>query len=102
MTCALAPARGVPLPPPKRLSSQAAHPPSQHDVLPPHDARAWPSDCSLRLAEIARFTHRPTENGPSQCGAAEIVRLEGVVMPAGALVRIDRPAIRRSPAAHAL
>jgi hypothetical protein len=102
MTCALAAAQGVPLPPAKPPSLQATHPPSQHDVLPPHDARAWPSDCSLRLAEMARFAHRPTENGPGQCGAADLVRLEGIVMPNGTLVRMTPPAILRCPMAQAV
>jgi hypothetical protein len=102
ITCVLASAQGVPLPPTKPPSLQAAHPPSPHDVLPQHDARAWPSDCSLRLAEIARFAHRPTENGPGQCGAADLVRLEGIVMPNGALVSMIPPAILRCPMAQAV
>jgi hypothetical protein len=56
----------------------------------------------LRLAEIARFTHRPTENGPGQCGAADLVRLEAIVMPNGALVSIAPPAILRCPMARAV
>jgi hypothetical protein len=51
---------------------------------------------------MARFAHRPTENGPGQCGAADLVRLEGIVMPNGALVRIIPPAILRCPMAHAV
>jgi hypothetical protein len=102
MTCVLASAQGVPLPPPKPLPSQATHTPSQREVLPLHDAQAWPSDCSLRLAEIARFTHRPTENGPGQCGAADLVQLEGIIMPNGALVRMVPPAILRCPMAKAV
>src|SRR5215468_10639395 len=102
MTCVLASAQGVPLPPTKPQSSQASHPPSPHDVLPPHDAQAWPSDCSLRLAEIARFAHRPTENGPGQCGAGDLVRLEGILVPKGGLVSITPPAILRCPMAQAV
>jgi hypothetical protein len=56
----------------------------------------------LRLAEIARFTHLATENGPGQCGAADLVQLEGIVMPNGALVRMTPPAILRCPMAHAV
>jgi hypothetical protein len=102
MTCVPASAQAVPLPPTKPRPLQATPPLSQHDVLPPHDAQAWPSDCSLRLAEIARFTHRPTENGPGQCGAADLVQLEGIIMLNGAVVRVIPPAILRCPMAHAL
>jgi hypothetical protein len=62
-TCSrrLALAKEVPLPRAKPLA--AAHPPSLApvpEVLPLHDAEAWPSDCALRLAEIARFAHQPS------------------------------------------
>jgi hypothetical protein len=59
--CGLAVAKEVPLPRAKPLS--ATDLPSlvpAPEVLPPHDAEAWPSDCALRLAEIARFAHQPT------------------------------------------
>jgi hypothetical protein len=71
--CDLAWAKEVPLPRAKPVS--AAHPPPQRaapEVLPLHDAEAWPSDCVLRLAEIARFTHQPSVNGPGQCGAGAV------------------------------
>jgi hypothetical protein len=102
VVCGLDPAQGAPLPRSKPVPSQAAHPPSQHDSLPPHDAEAWPSDCSVRLGAIARFTPRPTENGPGQCGAADLVQLEGIVMRNGTLVSIAPPAILRCPMAEAV
>jgi hypothetical protein len=58
--CDLALAKEVPLPRAKPLA--AADPPSLApipEVLPLHDAEAWPSDCALRLGEIARFEHQP-------------------------------------------
>jgi hypothetical protein len=67
--CGLALAKEVPLPRAKPLS--ATRPPSLApvpEVLPLHDAEAWPSDCALRLGEIARFAHQPSLNGPGQCG----------------------------------
>jgi hypothetical protein len=86
--CDLALAKEVPLPRAKPLS--AAHPPSlvPPEVLPLHDAEAWPSDCALRLAEIARFAHQPSLNGPGQCGASDVVRLEGIIMPNSAVVSV--------------
>jgi hypothetical protein len=56
----------------------------------------------LRLARIARFSHRLTLNGPDQCGAANIVRLERIIMPNGSLVAILPPAILRCPMAEAV
>jgi hypothetical protein len=92
--CNLTLAKEVPLPRSKPLS--AAHPPSLAPVpelLPLHDAEAWPSDCALRLAEIARFAHQPSLNGPGQCGASDVVRLEGVIMPNSALVSVMPAAV---------
>jgi hypothetical protein len=71
-------------------------------ILPLHDAETWPSDCTLRLAEIARFTHHPSLNGPGQCGAADIVRLKQIVMPNGALVAIVPATTLRCPMAEAV
>ena len=88
-TCGLALAQAVPLPRAKPLSSGMGDPPRlvpMTPVLPLHDVEAWPSDCALRLAEIARFAPQPTLNGPGQCGAADLVRLDGIIMTNGAPV----------------
>jgi hypothetical protein len=82
--------------------SRAAYPPSQPEVLPLHDAQAWPSNCALRLGEIARFAHGSTVNGPGQCGAADLVRLEGIIMPNSALISVTPAAILRCPMAEAV
>ena len=98
--CDLALAKKVPLPRAKPLS--AAHPPPQAaapDVLPLHDVEAWPSDCALRLAEIARFAHQPSLNGPGQCRASDVVRLEGIMMPNSALITVMPAATLRCPIA---
>ena len=103
VACDLALAKKVPLPRAKPLS--AAHPPPQAaapDVLPLHDAEAWPSDCALRLAEIARFAHQPSLNGPGQCGASGVVRLEGIIMPNSAVVSVMPAATLRCPIAEAV
>jgi hypothetical protein len=96
-------AKEVPLPRAKPVS--AAHSPSQAaapEVLPLHDAEAWPSDCVLRLAEIARFVHQPSVNGPGQCGASDVVRLEAIIMPNSALVSVMPAATLRCPIAEAI
>jgi hypothetical protein len=108
--CDLATAKEVPMPRPKPSPSPIAsqsplYPPLAAPVphiLPLHNAKAWPSDCGLRLAGIARFSHQPTLNGPDQCGAANIVRLERIIMPNGALVAIIPPAELRCPMAEAV
>ena len=71
-------------------------------VLPLHDVEAWPSDCALRLAEIARFAPQPTLNGPGQCGAADLVRLEEVTMTNSAAVSVTPPATLRCSMAEAI
>ena len=96
----------VPLPRPKQAPSHTASPspPSAAypapttpvpDVLPLHDSALWPSNCALQLSEIARFTHQPSLNGPGQCGVSNIVRLEKIVMPNGALVVVAPSATLR-------
>ena len=103
--CDLAWAEEVPLPRAKPLSSRVAYPPSLApvpEVLPLHDAEAWPSDCALRLAEIARFAHQPSLNGPGQCGASDVVRLERIIMPNSTLVTVMPAATLRCPIAEAV
>src|SRR5262245_39983205 len=101
--CDLALAKEVPLPRAKPLA--AAHPPSLApvpEVLPLHDAEGWPSDCALRLGEIARYAHQPSLNGPGQCGASDVVRLEGIMMPNSMAVIVMPPATLRCPIAEAV
>ena len=101
--CDLAWAMEVPLPRAKPLpiaSSPSVAP--VPEVLPLHDAEAWPSDCALRLAEIARFANEPTLNGPGQCGASDVVGLEGIMMPNSALVTVMPTATLRCPMAEAV
>jgi hypothetical protein len=105
-------ANEVPLPRAKPTPSHAVSPstsPATHpavaplpDILPLHDGTAWPSNCALQLAEIARFVHRPSLNGPGQCGASDIVRLEKIVMPNGTLVVIAPSATLRCAMALAV
>jgi hypothetical protein len=101
--CDLAWGMEVPLPRAKPLpvanSSSVAPVP---EVLPLHDSEGWPSDCALRLAEIARFAHQPTVNGPGRCGASDVVRLEGIMMPNSALVTVTPAATLRCPMAEAV
>ena len=101
--CDLALAMDVPVPRAKPLpitNSPSVAPVAE--VLPLHDAEAWPSDCALRLAEIARFAHQPTINGPGQCGASDVVRLDAIMMPDSTLVTVMPAATLRCPMAEAI
>jgi hypothetical protein len=100
VSCGLALAQAVPLPRAKPQLAKAADPPLSQ-VLPLHDAHVWPSNCTLRLVEIARFTHQPTVNGPSQCGAGDLVRLEGI-MSRSRLISVRPAAILRCQMAEAV
>jgi hypothetical protein len=95
-----APSHAAPAPaPPAARPAPAAPVP---EVLPLHDGASWPSNCALQLAEIARFTHQPSVNGPGQCGASDIVRLEKIVMPNGTLVVVAPSATLRCSMAAAV
>jgi hypothetical protein len=101
--CDLALAMDVPLP--RAKPRPVANSPSVGpvpEVLPLHDAEAWPSDCALRLAEIARFAHQPTINGPGQCGASDVVRLDRIMLPDSTLVTVMPAATLRCPMAEAI
>ena len=89
---------------PPRVKPQPSQPadPTLPQVLPLHDAQTWPSDCALRLVEIARFTHQPTLNGPSRCGAGDLVRLEGIMMQNSRLIAVRPAAILRCPMAESV
>jgi len=104
-TCGVALPQPAPLPRAKPLSSRTPYPPSMVPMppaLPLHDFEAWPSDCGLRLAEIARFAPQPSLNGPGQCGAADLVRLEEVTMTNSAPVSVMPPATLRCSMAEAI
>jgi hypothetical protein len=47
--------------------------------------------CAGRLAKIARYEPLPARTGPNGCGASDLVRLEGVLMPDKSMVEISPP-----------
>jgi hypothetical protein len=108
-TCGLALGKGLPGARPRL--SHAASPgsasvstsaPGSPDVLPPHDTEAWPSNCDIQLGELARFTSRSSLNGPGECGASDVVRLENILMPSGEPVILNPAATLRCPMAVAV
>lgn len=60
----------------------------------PH-AEVGPTACELRLAEIAAFTPLPKLIGPGECGAADVVRLDAVVLANKTQVTLNPPATLR-------
>jgi hypothetical protein len=102
--CDLAWAEDVPLPRAKPASAAANHSasPASPENLRLHNPKAGPSDCAVRLAEIAQFAHEATVNGPGQCGGADLVRLQRILMPNGASAAVVPPATLRCPMAEAI
>lgn len=72
-----------------------------HDV-PFGDPTPNPSACDLRLKELADFTPLPGLVGPGECGAADVVRLEAVILRDRIRVVLNPPAVLRCPMAEAL
>ena len=61
-----------------------------------------PSSCVGRLAKVAKFLSLPELTGPGECGIADVVRLEKIVMPDGSLVDVAPYATLGCPMAEAL
>jgi hypothetical protein len=61
-----------------------------------------PSGCQLRLAKIAVFRPLPVLMGPGECGAADVVALDGVLMPDHGSVPLGPPATLRCTMAEAV
>jgi hypothetical protein len=79
----------TPLPRPRPADTSAAE--AAAPALP-----AEPSACRMRLRpEFAQFEAQPPAAGPGECGAADVVRLEAVVLPNQARVSVAPPAVLR-------
>ena len=72
---------------PEPGGSEAAAPPS-------------PSACQLRLGKVATFQALGTLIGPGDCGAADAVQLQAVVLPDQTKVAVTPPATLRCPMAE--
>jgi hypothetical protein len=59
-----------------------------------------PSACQLRLAKVAMFQALGTLIGPGECGAADAVQLQTVVLPDQTKVAVTPPATLRCPMAE--
>jgi hypothetical protein len=99
--------RAVPQPRslPLVLPEQFAPPQETYASFPePGDSAAAappaPSACQLRLAKVAIFQALGTLIGPGDCGAADAVQLQMVVLPDQTKVAVTPPATLRCPMAE--
>jgi hypothetical protein len=93
--CGMAAAQTVPLPRPRPAPATAL--PEQEYELPP------PTACRIRLMpDLAITAWLPPIDGPGQCGAPDVVRLEAVVLPDMSRVAVDPPATLRCSMAEAV
>jgi hypothetical protein len=101
-------ARSGPSTPPRStplvLPEQFAPPQEVYASFPDSPAAAAgpaaPSACQLRLAKVAAFQTLGTLVGPGDCGAADAVQLQTVVLPDQTKVAVTPPATLRCPMAE--
>jgi hypothetical protein len=88
---ASATAQDVPLPRPRPPPLGVLHP--APGALPADpDAKVPPSACQLRLPERAAIQTLPPIIGPGECGGADMVRLEAIILPDKSRVVLSPPA----------
>jgi hypothetical protein len=91
--------------PPLVVPEQFAPPQEAYASFPEPDSGASaappaPSACQLRLAKVAVFQALGTLIGPGDCGAADAVQLQAVVLPDQTKVAVTPPATLRCPMAE--
>src|SRR3954454_1578471 len=94
--CIAAAADTVPLPRPRPV--QAMPIPQNPSPEPPA-----PTACRIRLMpDVAIAPSLPPIDGPGECGAPDVVRLEAVVLPDGSRITLNPPATFRCTMAEAI
>ena len=95
--CDIAAAQTVPLPRPRPFAAVVGVP------TPPSKPEAPPSACRLRLTpELAVAPSLPPIEGPGECGAPDLVRLEAIVLADKSRVAVNPPAMLRCTMAEAV
>jgi hypothetical protein len=104
VACDCAAAQGVPLPRPRPFSAAVGVPsPPAKPVAPGDEPEPPPSACRLRLtAELAVAPSLPPIEGPGECGAPDLVRLEAIVLADASRVAVNPPATLRCTMAEAV
>jgi Extensin-like protein C-terminus len=69
---------------------------------PTPETAAAPSQCQLRLAELAVFEPSPPITGPGKCMATDVVKVDTVLLPDKHRIVFSPPAILRCPMAEAV
>jgi hypothetical protein len=104
----LAAAQGVPLPRPRPFSAAIGIPgppakPVSTAVAPTKAPELSPSACRVRLTtEIAVAPSVPPIEGPGECGAPDLVRLETIVLADASRIAVSPPATLRCTMAEAV
>jgi hypothetical protein len=95
--CDIAAAQSVPLPRPRPFAAVVGVP------TPPSTPDTPPSACRLRLTpELAVAPSLPPIEGPGECGAPDLVRLEAIVLADLSRVTVNPPATLRCSMAEAI
>jgi hypothetical protein len=81
--------------PPQETYASFPEPGGSEAAAPP-----TPSACQLRLGKVATFQALGTLIGPGDCGAADAVQLQAVVLPDQTKVAVTPPATLRCPMAE--
>ncbi len=87
------------------IPQQFAPPQEAYASLPEASAvvaPATPSACQLRLVKLAVFQSIPVLVGPGECGAADAVRMDDIILPDQTKVAVIPPATLRCPMAEEL
>ena len=105
--CGLAAAETVPLPRPRPHVPLWVEPHSFAEAVAglEFDAAAVsaaPTPCDARLAGMAAFAPLPRLIGPGACGGADMVELDGVLLPDAGRVAIEPAAVLNCPMAESL
>jgi hypothetical protein len=106
--CGLAAAQSVPLPRPRPFSAAVGIPtppakPAATAVAPTAKTEPPPSACRIRLTvELAVAPSLPPIEGPGECGAPDLVRLEAIVLADLSRVTVNPPATLRCTMAEAV
>lgn len=75
---------------------------ADHSAAPAVAGSATPSDCQVRLAKLATFKPIPLLTGAGECGAADAVLLDTIILPDEAKVEVSPPATLRCTLAEAI
>jgi len=97
-----APAHAAARPLPVVIPQQFAPAQEAYASFPESGAAApgQPSACQLHLAKVAVFQALGTLIGPGDCGAADAVQLQTIVLPDQTKIAVTPPAILRCPTAE--